>query len=49
MFERETEDRGAIVIPDFLFFGVKADSLADYGRFGACGAPYWERQFEADG
>lgn len=37
-----------MIISDFLFLSIEADSLADDNRLGTCGAPDRERHFEAD-
>ena len=50
MFESKAKYRCAEVVADFLLLGIEADALANDRRVGtAGGAPYGEREFEADG
>ena len=49
MLHAEGIDRAAEIHSNFFLFGVEAHALADYCRFGACGAPDREGHLEADG
>lgn len=47
MLHAEAEDRRGVVVAYFFLFGIEADALADYGGFGAVGAPNWERHLKS--
>ena len=49
MLHAERPYRRAVVVADFLLFGVEAHALADDGGFGAVGAPDGKGHFEAHG
>ena len=48
MFHPKAKNGSGVVIADFLFLGVEANTLADDGRLRASTAPDGKGHFEAD-
>lgn len=49
MLHAEIEDRGRVIVSNFLFLGVEAYALPDNRRLRTGGTPDCEGHFEADG